>query len=136
MSTSSVSATGSSNVLSQDDYLQLMVSQLTQQDPLNPTSNTEFAAQLAQYSALEQNKQINSGISTLNSSQALSQAQAMLGETVTLKSGDSTITGVVQGVQVVNGTPKINVDGTLYNVSDVTGISLATANANAVTHNV
>lgn len=136
MSTSSVSAASSSNILSQDDFLQLMVSQLTQQDPLNPTSNTEFASQLAQYSALEQNKQINSGITNLNSSQALSQAQAMLGETVTLKSGDSTITGVVQGVQIQDGTPKINVDGTLYNVSDVTGITLATTNSNSATINI
>ena len=125
MSTSTVSSTtASSQVLSQDDFLQLMVAQLTTQDPLNPTSDTQFAAQLAQFSALEQTKQISTQLSTLSTSQQLSEAQSLLGQTVSLTTSDSsTVTGVVQGVQLVDGTPEINVGGTLYSMGDVTSIT-------------
>jgi flagellar basal-body rod modification protein FlgD len=124
MSTSSVSAaTASTQTLSQDDFLQLMVAQLTTQDPLNPTSDTDFAAQLAQFSALEQTKEIGADVVTLNAGQQLSQAQSLLGQTVEISSDDTTVTGVVQSVEMVDGVPQLNVDGTLYNLSDVTAIT-------------
>ena len=46
-------------------FLNLLVTQLQNQDPLQPQDNSEFLAQLAQFSSLEQLQQINSGVSTL-----------------------------------------------------------------------
>lgn len=46
--------TGATDVLGQDDFLLLLVTQLNNQDPLNPLDGQEFAAQLAQFSTLEQ----------------------------------------------------------------------------------
>ncbi|MEJ5350765.1 MAG: flagellar hook capping FlgD N-terminal domain-containing protein [Melioribacteraceae bacterium] len=56
--TSTVSSNKS--VLGKDDFLKLMIAQLKNQDPLNPMDGTEYAAQLAQFSSLEQLTNLNS----------------------------------------------------------------------------
>jgi len=55
-------ATGSAKVLGKDDFLQLLVTQLTHQDPMNPMDDTEFIAQLSQFSSLEQLQNMNEAI--------------------------------------------------------------------------
>jgi len=60
------SASTASTALDKDDFLQLLVTQLKHQDPLNPLDDKEFIAQLAQFSSLEQMNNIASGIGTLN----------------------------------------------------------------------
>lgn len=66
-------------VLGKDDFLNLLVAQLKNQDPLNPTDSTEFTAQLAQFSSLEQLSNINENLeylqgfqNSINNSQAVS----------------------------------------------------------------
>ena len=59
------STTGSTE-LSKDTFLRLLTTQLQNQDPLNPMSNEEFVAQLAQFSSLEQLQGVNSQLETLN----------------------------------------------------------------------
>ncbi len=54
--------TQSSSALGKDDFLKLLVTQLHYQDPLNPTDGTEFSAQLAQFSSLEQLQNINDSL--------------------------------------------------------------------------
>lgn len=56
--------------LGKDDFLKLLVAQLSHQDPLNPQEGAEFVAQLAQFSSLEQIKQVNSGLETIAAGQA------------------------------------------------------------------
>lgn len=84
-STSSSSPAGASNAsgaltsatgnMGKEEFLSLLVAQLQNQDPLNPMEGTEFAAQLAQYSSLEQLMQINEGISALVASQSNQEPQ-------------------------------------------------------------
>ncbi len=92
-----------SNELGQSAFLELMITQLNNQDPLSPQDNTEFVAQLAQFSSVEGIERLNNTMdsvaSTFRSSQAL-QASAMVGRkvhvpgnTATLQEG-STITGI------------------------------------------
>ena len=61
--------TVNSNVLNKDDFLKLLMAQMQHQDPLNPLENTEFLAQLSQFSQLEQTYNINQNISDLADSQ-------------------------------------------------------------------
>lgn len=77
-SSSSASSTTSSSTsgLGMDAFLQLLVTQLQYQDPLDPMDDKEFVAELAQFSSLEQLTEINSGIEGLSS---LSQEQQMIG---------------------------------------------------------
>ena len=67
--TSQTSSTSSSSVgglaPNEDTFLKLLVSQLQNQDPLNPADSTQFVGQLAQFSSLEQLMQINQNTTTL-----------------------------------------------------------------------
>lgn len=74
-----------SNELGKDAFLELMITQLKNQNPLEPQANAEFVAQLAQFSSLEGIQQLNDSVETLvggfQSNQAL-QASALVGRTV------------------------------------------------------
>jgi len=59
-------ATGSEQMLGKDEFLQLLVTQLQYQDPLEPMSDTEYIAQLAQFSSLEQMQNIADGLEVSN----------------------------------------------------------------------
>src|ERR1043165_4867022 len=78
--------------LGQDDFLKLLVSQLTTQDPLNPQKDTEFIGQMAQFSALENSKAMQTEIQTMRATQ-------LLGQTVEVKITDQvTGRGVVTAI--------------------------------------
>ena len=73
-------------VLGKDDFLHLLITQLQNQDPLNPTDHTEFTAQLAQFSSLEQLNNVNDNLEELQNYQASnnnSQAVSLLGKEIT-----------------------------------------------------
>lgn len=76
-----------------DSFLQLLVAQLKNQDPLNPADPTQFVSQLATLSGLEQSIKHNEKLDQLLSSFAAGSAGSILGRTVT--SADGAITGVV-----------------------------------------
>jgi len=72
-SSSSATETTSSGILGKDDFLKLLITQLQYQDPMNPLDGTEFAAQLAQFSSVEQLANMNE---TLTASIATNQLMA------------------------------------------------------------
>ena len=73
-----VAGSNSGGVLGKAEFLKLLVAQLTHQDPLNPMEGTEFTAQLAQFSSLEQLIRINDSLSSLsNLKDALTQSQSV-----------------------------------------------------------
>lgn len=91
------------NELGQSAFLELMITQLNSQDPLNPAENTEFIAQLAQFSAVEGMERLNTNFEGFTnqflSNQAL-QASSMVGRSVTVPSEEAILN---QG-QVVSGS--------------------------------
>ncbi|BAS27504.1 flagellar hook capping FlgD N-terminal domain-containing protein [Limnochorda pilosa] len=98
-------------VMGKDDFLRLLMTQLEYQDPINPVKNEEFAAQLAQFSSLEQMQNLNDAMSMLISLQAstalLSQASSLLGREVAVYDPDrgGDVVGTVQEVFVEDGVP-------------------------------
>lgn len=103
--------TGTSE-LGKDSFLQLLVAQMKYQDPLNPTSDTEYISQLAQFSQLEQ-------LQNLSSTNENSQMLSMVGKEVcvTTEKEDGTLEyrqGKVSGVTVSGGKAYLSVDGGLY----------------------
>lgn len=80
-----------------DAFLKLLVTQLENQDPLEPISETEFVAQLATFSNVEQNTRTNDRLASLITQTGLSQASQLVGRTITTGAGES---GVVSEVRV------------------------------------
>ena len=107
-------ATAAANtILGKDDFLKLLVGQLKNQDPLNPTSDTDFIGQMAQFSQLEQTTNMASANEQLIAEQRGARAVALLGRTVTYPdatTGAST-TAVVQRVDWLDGVPSLSVGG-------------------------
>ncbi|HVO65606.1 MAG TPA: flagellar hook capping FlgD N-terminal domain-containing protein [Syntrophales bacterium] len=95
--TSTTNASQSSKkVLGQDDFLKMLIAQLKNQDPLNPLDGKDFAAQLAQFSSLDQLTQINTQLSALASSLASannSQAVSLIGDEVVANGSSVTVSG-------------------------------------------
>lgn len=113
--------------LGQEDFLKLLVAQLSAQDPMNPQKDTEFIAQMAQFSSLEQTRAMQADISGLRSDQRLAQANALIGRTVTLTNANGLpFQGLVTGTVVVDGTPRILVDGLPYELGSVLGVAAPT----------
>lgn len=80
VSAANASAPGNPNGLGKDDFLKLLVTQLSHQNPLNPLDSSAFVAQLAQFSSLEQLAQINVRLDTIS----MGQAGLIAGQSVTL----------------------------------------------------
>ena len=68
--TTTSSSSSSSLKLGTTDFLQLLMTQLTNQNPLDPTDPTEFTSQLATYSGLEQQISMNDTLSTMSDTMA------------------------------------------------------------------
>jgi flagellar basal-body rod modification protein FlgD len=90
-------AAAKSNTLNYNDFLKLMIAQLKNQDPLNPTDSTQYMSQIAQFSSVEQGINTNSKLDQLLVNSNISQASTMIG--LTLKGPDGT-TGVIQSVRI------------------------------------
>jgi flagellar basal-body rod modification protein FlgD len=120
--TNSVSSSGQSpagaQTLSQANFLQLLVTQMSSQDPLNPESDTDFAAQLAQFSSLQATQTMTGNIQTI-------QATGLIGKTVAVTPtlGGDSVVGVVTSVQIASGTPQIIVNGQAYSLNQITGVT-------------
>lgn len=113
-----------SQTLSQNDFLNLLVAQMKAQDPMNPQSDTQMAAQMAQFTSLQQSSTMSTNIATMLAQQQIAQANSMLGGTVSLQVDAKTIaSGVVQSVQMNGGSPKIVVNNTAYDLSQVLTLS-------------
>ena len=108
-----VATTGSTNLqannLGLQDFLNVLLTQLTYQDPLKPMDNQEFMAQLAQFTALGQTQQLNSNVSALLNTQASLQSVGLIGRTVDITTDSGTVTGTVQSLSMSGDTPTMTV---------------------------
>ena len=103
--------------LDKEAFLQLLVAQMKYQDPLEPTSNTEYISQLATFSSLEEMQNLNGTMTT-------QQATNLVGKTVIMNVQSSTgATNVVQGkvdfIVKQNNKVYLSIDDQLYNIDDL-----------------
>ncbi|HWQ89599.1 MAG TPA: flagellar hook capping FlgD N-terminal domain-containing protein [Desulfitobacteriaceae bacterium] len=124
--------------LGKDDFLKLLVTELKNQNPLEPTDNKDFIAEMAQFSSLEQMNNVASAMNELNTNltflthqSLLTQGASLIGKMVVGQdeNGDN-IQGLVNSVKMSNGNillqvGKKNLD--LIDVTDISGVSETTA---------
>jgi|SRR5581483_677730 len=116
------SATNNNGFVSQNTFLTLLLTQLKNQDPMNPQDSSQFVSQLAQFSSLEQMTQVTSKMESVLENSVVN----MIGHTVTV--ADSTTqsgftSGVVSGIVYYADGPAIVVNGKNYALSSVQNVS-------------
>lgn len=109
--------------LNQDDFLKLLTTQLSNQDPLKPMEDTQFIAQMAQFSSLQQATTLTKDFEAFSSAQKIFSAQNLLSKTVSLTSDETVVTGPVTEVRIKNGAAEIIVNGTGYDPATVMSIT-------------
>lgn len=110
-----------SQTLGKDDFLKILLTQLSHQDPTQPLGDKEFVAQMAQFSSLEQMANMNAELGRVFGLLAKSQAVTLLGKTVEIANGENQILGTVEAVSG-SEFPQILVQGRYYDVSQVLSV--------------
>ncbi|MBQ2804013.1 MAG: hypothetical protein IJF07_08965, partial [Lachnospiraceae bacterium] len=115
--TSLKNTSSASNDMDKDAFLQLLVAQMKYQDPLQPTSNTEYISQYAQFSQVEQ-------MQNMAGSMDLQRASSLVGEQVYIKttsaSGETNLVqGKVDYVVYENGKAYLSIEEQLYSLDDL-----------------
>lgn len=130
-SVSSASKTSSTTSAPQgydkDSFLQLLVAQMKYQDPLEPTSNTEYISQYATFSQVEQ-------LQNMAATMELGRASNYVGQVVEIhtkdsKGEDQIVEGVVDFVKYENNKAFVSVEGNLYSADDITAVVDGTYNS-------
>ncbi len=104
--------------LGKDDFLQLLIAQLSHQDPTAPMQDTQFIAQMAQFSSLEQMTNMSGSFTKLASLLGSSEAAGAVGRNVDIESGDTTVSGAISAA-TRGDYPQVLVNGTWYDWSSV-----------------
>ena len=123
------------NDLDKDAFLKILVSQLANQNPLEPTSDTEFIAQLAQFSMLEQISNLNTGFST-------SQAYSLIGKYVYVETAgigqeeSELVFGKVDGIVKQDGIDYLLIGDKTYETTAVTTVMDSLSAENSTDENI
>ncbi len=138
MGTSSTSSLSSE--ITMENFLTLFVTQLQNQNPLDPTDNTEFMSQLAQFSTLEQEQSQTKYLSNITSIETaslqldqISMASTFVGKTIKYSSDDSgeELSGVVDGVKLEeDGTVSFVINGESVSISNFIEVENSSTNNN------
>ncbi|WP_054694432.1 flagellar hook capping FlgD N-terminal domain-containing protein [Syntrophomonas palmitatica] len=127
----------SKSALGKDDFLKLLITELKYQDPTDPLDNKEFISQMANFSALEQMSNLNTGFTKLSGtitdsllpSLMLQQSYSLIGSEVSYasKAGEdgktSTLTGVVSKVVLKDGIPYCVIGNEEVELSRISGVN-------------
>ncbi len=115
-SSESTKESGSSS-MNKEAFLQILVAQMKYQDPLEPTSNSEYISQYATFSELEQMQNVSHSVN-------MTRASSLIGQTVVMQSTDSSgnvryVQGTVDYVQFEGNTAKLCIGGSYYDIDDL-----------------
>lgn len=102
--------------LGQQQFLELFVTQLQYQDPLEPVEQQDFLAQLAQFSTVEGLENLNTKFDDLLQLELVASGTEVLGQEITT---DDNLTGVAQAIRQEDGQVLVDVDGTLVPLSGI-----------------
>jgi flagellar basal-body rod modification protein FlgD len=114
----------SSQFVSENTFLTLLITQLQNQDPMNPQDSSQFVSQLASFSSLEQMTAMNTSMNNVLDNSATS----LIGQNVTLlDSSGNMVQGTVSGIVYYSNTPAVQVNGQNYPLSDIQNVGTVTS---------
>jgi flagellar basal-body rod modification protein FlgD len=119
---SAATGSSSSQLVSEQAFLQLLITQLQNQDPLSPADPTQFVSQLASFSSLEQITQLNTNMTSVLDNSVTS----LIGKTVTVTDPSSSTgltQGTVSGIVYYSNGPAVQINGNNYAMSDIQNVS-------------
>lgn len=130
--TSTVNSTSSDNsaalnaafaTLGPADFLNMMMAELQNQDPLDPTDSSEMLQELSTLSQVSSTESLNSTLNSVLLGQNLSDAGTLIGATVSgLDNNSSQISGTVDSVTITGGTPVLNIGSSTMSLSNIEAI--------------
>jgi flagellar basal-body rod modification protein FlgD len=104
--------------MDKNDFLKILITQLSHQDPTQPMDDKAFIAQMAQFSSLEQMTNMSEGLTKVANLVAKSQAVSLLGNAVDIANGGEMVSGIVDAV-TGGDFPQILVNGQYYDYAQV-----------------
>jgi len=124
-SSSSSSSTGGTSSMGENDFLQLMMDQLSNQDPLNPDDPTQYVSELAQFSSLEEETNVATADQDNANQTASTEALALVGKQVTYTDNNGNDqTGTVSSVSFTSSGPTLTIGSDSgIALSNITGAS-------------
>lgn len=107
--------------LGKDDFLKLLLTQLSHQDPTSPMDNNEFIAQMAQFSSLEQINNMSASFAKMAALLNSSDAVNTIGKEVEVDVGDTTVKGVVEAA-TRGANPQVQINGVFYDMEKINAV--------------
>jgi flagellar basal-body rod modification protein FlgD len=122
-SSTTTSSSSSNSTLDRDAFLKLLVTELQNQDPLNPTDEKDSITQLAQFSSLEEMEKLNDSFTESTKNSQATQAFSMVGKWADYAtSTGGTAIGRIDSVTLDDGVPSFSIDGESVAFEDVTSV--------------
>jgi len=123
-STGFTPTTSSSKQLTQQDFLKLLSTQMQNQDPMQPMDDSQFMAQMAQFSTLQATTAMSTSMAALQTHSDLATASSLVGKNVTITNETAgVVTGTVSGVDASSGNARVIIGGKSYSLSDITNVT-------------
>lgn len=133
-SVASAAATAMNNTLNQDTFLKLLVAQLQNQDPMNPTDGTQFLTQTAQFTEVSSLQSIETANAQLLSTQQAMTGTSMIGKQISYtNSSGTTATGVVSSAAFGSSGVTLTVGSDQVPLANVISVSQAPASSSTST---
>ncbi len=108
------------NKMDSDQFMQILMAQLTHQNPLEPMDNAEMMSQFSQLNSLQELREIHTGMDKLSASNQVIYLASLIGKTVKVNRTDGkTIEGVVEGVVTEKDNPQLRIGNEEYPLEDV-----------------
>lgn len=114
------------NSLNSTDFLKLLITQLQNQDPTQPTTNEELLQQLSAMRSVQSNIELSSTLTALSTNQQLSSGASFLGKSITGTDADNkAVSGIADRVFVQNGATVLGIGDQSIPLANVTGVTLS-----------
>ena len=122
-SSSSTNSASAFTSLTPNDFLQMMIAELQNQDPTQPMSTSDILQEVSQIGSIETNSQLTQTLQSVALGENVSTAASLIGRTVAgTNSSQQSVTGTVDGASVQNGAVTLSVGGQSLSLSEISAI--------------